>query len=67
MLNSTYKSFILLIDNKIDTTSQDWNSLRDYCSDTGKRGKVYVVENNIPFDGDISDVVTSTKYWGEIE
>lgn len=67
MLNSIYKSFVLLVDKKIDTTSQDWNSLRDYCSDTGKRGQVYVVENTIPFDGNISDIVTSTKYWGEIK
>lgn len=66
MLNSVYKSFVLLVDNKIDTTSQDWNSLRDYCSDTGKRGQVYVIENTIPFDGDINSVITSTKYWGEI-
>jgi len=66
-INSTYKSFVLLINNKIDTTSQDWDKLRDYCSETGKRGQVYVVENTIPFDGNISDIVTTTKYWGEVK
>ncbi len=66
MRKTTNKVFLLLIDNGIDTIAADWNSLRDYCSETGKRGKVFVTNNSIPFGGTVEQITTSTEYFGEI-
>lgn len=66
MFSTTQKSFILVINQEIDAVANDWNNMRDYCSETGKRGQVYVVETNIPFGGNVVDIVTTKKYFGEI-
>lgn len=67
MLTTTSKSFILLIDNQIEAVAKSWDDIRDYCSETGKRGTVYVIENVILFGGKMSDIVTTQKLWAEIE
>lgn len=67
MLSTLKKTFILLVDQQIDTVTSDWNSLRDYCSETGKSGLVFLVETVIPYNGTMNDVVTSHRYFGEIK
>ena len=66
MLSTSQRSFILVIDQEIDAVANDWNNMRDYCSETGKRGQVYEVRTHIPFGGNMEDVVTTKKYFGEI-
>lgn len=67
MLSTSSKAFILLIDNNIDAVTNSWDDMRDYCSETGKRGKVWLVNTKIPFGGNVDDVVTTKKLFGEIE
>jgi len=63
----TQRNFILLCNSQIEAVTADWNGMRDYCSETGKRGDVFVVETAIPFGGKMSEVSTQTKFFGEIE
>jgi hypothetical protein len=65
---STTKKFFMLVDNEgIDAVTNSWNDMRDYCSETGKTGKVYVVENKIPFGGKVEDITTVTNFFGDIK
>ena len=66
MLSTTQKSFILVIDEQIEASASDWDAMRFYCSETGKSGKVFVVATKIPFGEDISKIVTTMEYFGEI-
>lgn len=63
---STHRTFVLLVNNEIVATAKDWNGMRDYCSETEKRGQVFVVETIIPFGGAVTDIVTTKKYFGEV-
>jgi hypothetical protein len=67
MLTTTQKSFILVNGDGIDSVAKSWNDMRDYCSETGKTGKVYVVENKIPFGGKVEDIKTVTNFFGDIK
>jgi len=41
--------------------------MRDYCSETGKRGDVYVLENMIPLGGKIENISPAqVKLFGSI-
>jgi hypothetical protein len=40
--------------------------MRDYCSETGKQGEVFLVENVIPLGGSINNISTSTSFFGKI-
>lgn len=66
MLSTKQRSFILVIDQEIDAVTNDWNNMRDYCSETGKRGQVYEVSVHIPFGGSMDEVITTKKYFGAI-
>lgn len=67
MFTTCNKSFVLMINNQIDSVTRSWDDMRDYCSETGKRGKVFVIQTNIPFGGSIDDVKTSTAIFAEID
>ncbi len=60
------RSFILVVDGEIDSTTKDWNDMRDYCSETGKRGEVFLLESKIPLGGSLNQIVTSTSFFGKI-
>jgi hypothetical protein len=66
MNSVTHKQFVLLINNQIDAVTQDWDNMRDYCSETGKRGQVFTVETKIPFGAAMSDISIVKRYFGEI-
>jgi len=58
----------MLVDNSgIDAVANSWDDMRDYCSETGKTGKVYVLENRIPFGGKVEDIATVTNFFGDIK
>jgi hypothetical protein len=67
MLTTNTRSFVLLIDNKVDAVAKDWDNMRDYCSETGKRGQVFLVETKFPFSGDINSITTTKSFFGEIQ
>jgi hypothetical protein len=52
--------------DEIDTVAKDWNEMRDYCSETGKNGHVYVMETVIPFGGKLDEITSSTRFFGKI-
>ncbi len=67
MRNLTEKTFILTINGEIEAITRDWNDMRDYCSETGKRGDVYVLENVIPLGGKIENISPAqVKFFGSI-
>jgi hypothetical protein len=67
MRNLTEKTFILTINNEIDAIAKSWDDMRDYCSETGKRGDVYVLENMIPLGGKIENISPAqVKFFGSI-
>jgi len=62
----TVRSFILVINNEIDAKTNDWNDMRDYCSETGKQGDVFLLESKIPLGGSVNNISTSTSFFGKI-
>ena len=60
------RQFILMQENQIDSVAKDWNDMRDYCSETGKNGHVYIRETVIPFGGKLDEITTQTRYFGKI-
>jgi hypothetical protein len=67
MRNLTEKTFILMINNEIDAIAKSWNDMRDYCSETGKRGEVHLLESVIPLGGNLGGIKTDIKFFGKIE
>jgi hypothetical protein len=66
MFNVSSRTFILVIDGEIDSTTKDWNDMRDYCSETGKQGDVFLLESKIPLGGSVNNISTSTSFFGKI-
>jgi len=66
MLSTVKRNFILMQNDEIDTVAKDWNEMRDYCSETGKNGHVYVMETVIPFGGKLDEITSSTRFFGKI-
>ena len=67
MLTTTAKSFILLMNDRIEAVTTSFEDMKIYCAETKKKGTVYVIESVIPFGGKISDIVTTQKIWAAIE
>jgi hypothetical protein len=67
MRNLTEKTFILMMNGQIEAIAKSWNDIRDYCSETGKRGDAYVLESVIPLGGNLGGVKTDIKFFGKIE
>lgn len=61
------RTFVLTINDEIDAYAKSWNDMRDYCSETGKRGTVFLIKNSIPFGGSVANIQSNIEYFGEIK
>ena len=66
MLSTTKKFFILVQNHQIQATTNTWDDMRDYCSETQQCGEIFVVETFIPFGHTMERVTTTQKFFGKI-